>query len=68
MTIILQNGIILLVEQLAMGWMTKGLEFESQWGKNFSFLHVIQTSFGAHPASHPMSTGGYFPRSKVAGA
>jgi hypothetical protein len=33
-------------------------EFESRWGQEFTFLHVVQTGSGAHPASHRMSTGG----------
>jgi hypothetical protein len=40
-----------------MGWMTKGSEFESRWGQEFSLIHVIQTGSGAHPASYPMGTG-----------
>jgi hypothetical protein len=27
-------------------------------GKNFLFLHVVQTGPGNHPASYPMGTGG----------
>jgi hypothetical protein len=29
-----------------MGWTTMGSEFESQWGQEFSLLHVIQTDSG----------------------
>jgi hypothetical protein len=32
-------------------------EFESQWGQEFSLLHVVQTGSGAHPASYRMGTG-----------
>jgi hypothetical protein len=38
------------------GWTTERSEFESQWGQGFLFLHVFQTSSGAHTASYPMST------------
>jgi hypothetical protein len=48
--------------------MTKESEFESQWGQGFLLLHVVQTGYGAHPASYPMGTGGSFPRGKAAGA
>jgi hypothetical protein len=43
------------------GWTTKGSVFESRWGKEFLFLHVVQTGSGAQSASYPMWTGGYFP-------
>jgi hypothetical protein len=33
---------------------------------SFSRLPVIQTSSGAHPASYPLGTGGFFPRGKAA--
>jgi hypothetical protein len=29
--------------------------------QEFSLVHVVQTGFGAHPASYPMRTGGSFP-------
>jgi hypothetical protein len=35
--------------------------------QDFSPLHVVQTGSGAHPASYPMGTGGYFPRVKRLG-
>jgi hypothetical protein len=43
----------------------KRSEFESQWGQEFSLLHV-QTSSGAYLTSYPMGTGNFFPRGKVA--
>jgi hypothetical protein len=43
-------------------------EFESWWVQEFSLLHVVQTSSGAHQASYPMGTGGSFPGGKAAGA
>jgi hypothetical protein len=57
----------------AVGWATgyglddKGSEFESRWKQDLSFLHVVQTGSGAHPASYPMGTGGFFPGGKAAG-
>jgi hypothetical protein len=36
----------------------EGSEFKSQLGQEFSFLHIVQTGSGAHPASQPMGTGG----------
>jgi hypothetical protein len=35
--------------------------------RNFSLCHRVQTASGAHPASYPMSTYGYFPGVKAAG-
>jgi hypothetical protein len=29
--------------------------------KDFSVLHSVQASSGAHPAFYPMGTAGYFP-------
>jgi hypothetical protein len=43
-----------------MGWKVDGLEFESQYGQEYS-LHVVQTGFRAHPASYSMGTGDMFP-------
>jgi hypothetical protein len=39
-------------------------------GKNRSKIltFIIQNSFGAHPASYPMGTGGSSPGGKAAGA
>jgi hypothetical protein len=34
-------------------------------GRVESFLHVVQTSSGAHPASYPMVTGGSFSGGKA---
>jgi hypothetical protein len=47
--------------------MTKRSEFKSQWKEEFSFLHVVETGSGIHPASHPMGKGGFFPGDKAAG-
>jgi hypothetical protein len=58
-------GIVQSVQQLATGWMTRGSEFESRAGQEFSPLHIIQTSSGVHPSSYPMGTGGSFPRGKA---
>jgi hypothetical protein len=32
---------------IATGWTTEGLEWESQWGQEFSILHVVQTGSGS---------------------
>jgi hypothetical protein len=32
---------------------------------NLSLHHCIQNSYGAHPASYPMGTRGFFPRGKA---
>jgi hypothetical protein len=32
--------------------------------RDFSLLHSVQTGSGAHPASHPVGTGGSFPSDK----
>jgi hypothetical protein len=34
----------------------KGSEFDSQYGKEFLLLHIIETSSVAHPASCPLCT------------
>jgi hypothetical protein len=39
------------VQRLATGWMTERSEFDSRWGQEFSFLHVIQTGSRVHPTS-----------------
>jgi hypothetical protein len=35
---------------------------------NFSLNHRVQNGSGAHPASYPMGTRGFFPGAKAAGA
>jgi hypothetical protein len=35
--------------------------------KDFPFLHVVRTSYEAHPACYPVGTGGSFPGGKAAG-
>jgi hypothetical protein len=47
------TGIAQSVERLVKGWTTEGSEFESRWGQEFSFLHVIQTGSGA-PTQPPI--------------
>jgi hypothetical protein len=42
---------------IATGWTTEESKFESRYGQERSFLHVVQTGFGVHPASYPMGTG-----------
>jgi hypothetical protein len=41
--------------------------FYFRQGQYFSFLHRVQTSSGAHQASHPTGTGGTFPGGEAAG-
>jgi hypothetical protein len=53
---------------LTMGWMTEWSEFESWYSEEFSLLHIVQTSSGAHPTSQLTGTRGSFTRSKSAGA
>jgi hypothetical protein len=38
-----------------MSWMVKGLEFQYQWGKEFSLFRIIQNGSGAH-LSYKMGT------------
>jgi hypothetical protein len=45
----------------------RGVEVESQYGQEFSVLHVIQTGSWVHPTSYPMGTGGSFPGGKRPG-
>jgi hypothetical protein len=51
------------------GWTSEESEFEYRQSQKFSFLHVVQTSSGDHPASYPMDVGGgvLFPRVKLQG-
>jgi hypothetical protein len=49
------------------GWTTEGLEFESQYGQEFSLLHRVQTDSGTHSPSSPMDNGGSFPSLKRQG-
>jgi hypothetical protein len=44
-----------------------GIRFPTGAG-NCSLLHHVQTGSGAHPASCPMGTRGYFPGNKAAGS
>jgi hypothetical protein len=54
----MKAGVSQSVQQLATGWTTEGLKFESRHGQQFCPLHVVQTGSGAHPASYPIGTGG----------
>jgi hypothetical protein len=38
--------------------MTEGSEFESSWGQDFSFSHLVQTGSEAHLAFYQMDTRG----------
>jgi hypothetical protein len=42
-----------------MGWTAK-VQFLAR-ARDFSLLHSVQTSSGAHPASYPVGVGGSFP-------
>jgi hypothetical protein len=53
---------------MATGSTAEESEFESQSGKDFSPLHVVQTGSQAHPASCPVGAGDSFPGGKAAGA
>jgi hypothetical protein len=50
----------------AYGLDDRGAKFESWQGKEFSLLHIVQTS--SVPTSYPMGTDGSFPGRKVAAA
>jgi hypothetical protein len=39
-----------------------GTELKSWCGQEFSFLHVVKTNYGTHPASYTVGTGGISPR------
>jgi hypothetical protein len=56
-------GIAQSVQRLPTDWTTHGSELQ---GQEFSFLHVVQSGSGAHPASYPMGTGGSFSGGKAA--
>jgi hypothetical protein len=43
------------------------MNFESRWGQEFLFLHVVQTDSGVHPTSYAVGTGGSFPGVKPPG-
>jgi hypothetical protein len=40
----------------------RAIEVRSPTGADFSSSPCVQISSGAHPASYPMGTGGFFPR------
>jgi hypothetical protein len=49
---------------IVMAWTTR-VRFPAV--NDFTLLHGVQTSFGAHPAFYPMGTRGSFPGGKAAG-
>jgi hypothetical protein len=49
------------------GWTRELSEFESRQGQEFSFPHVVQTGFKAHPISYPLGTGNFSVGDKAAG-
>jgi hypothetical protein len=46
---------------IATGWATEELGFDSRYGKELSFLPVVQTGSGVHSTSCPMSSRASFP-------
>jgi hypothetical protein len=58
-------SVLVVIEILALRMI--GVRFPVGAG-NFLLLHRVQTGSGAHRASYPMGTGGYFPGGKAAGA
>jgi hypothetical protein len=46
---------------IATGWTTR-VRFPAL--QDYSLLHVVQTGSGAHPASYPVGTWGFFPGGK----
>jgi hypothetical protein len=52
---------------IATGWTTEGSEFESQWGQEFSLLHVVQTGSGAAKPPFYWVPGRVLPRVGKAG-
>jgi hypothetical protein len=55
------------VAGIATGWTIEGSEFDSRWGQEFSFLHVVQTCPEVHPTSYQTGTGSFFSGGKAAG-
>jgi hypothetical protein len=48
------------VQQLVTGLMPEGSQFEFWQQKQYSLLHIIQTTSGIHTASYTMGTKGSF--------
>jgi hypothetical protein len=65
---LLRAGIAQAVYRLAYGLDDLEVGVRVQDGREFSFLHVVQTGSGAHPATYPMGIGGSFTGAIVAGA
>jgi hypothetical protein len=43
----------------ATGWTTEGSELESQYGQEWSLLHIVRTRSEAHTTSYLTGTGGF---------
>jgi hypothetical protein len=52
---------------IATSWTTEGSEWQSRWGQEFLFLHLVQTCSGVHSTSYPMGTGALYPGVKRPG-
>jgi hypothetical protein len=50
---------------IAAGYVPGGRDLSPGRGKGFFFTHIVQTGAGAHTASWPMDTGGFFPGSRA---
>jgi hypothetical protein len=63
--VLLELLIIILLSEWHVGmtadWKTDEQDLESRQNQELSFLHIVQTGPGAHPASYPMDTGAPFP-------
>jgi hypothetical protein len=49
-------------------WITEETGFESQYGQEFSLLHIVQTGSGVNSPSYSMGTEGSFHGGKAAWA
>jgi hypothetical protein len=52
----------------AYGQDDRGVGVRVPVGSEFSLLHIVQTSSGAHPDSYPKGVGGSFHGGKAAGS
>jgi hypothetical protein len=55
-----RRNILCLLSGIGLGYGLDDRGFESRQRLE-NFRHSVQTGFGAHPASYPMGTGGFFP-------
>jgi hypothetical protein len=60
---------IIIFLQISQNWgFIKHIKFILTLCQELSLLHSVQIGSGAHPGTHTMGTGGYFPGDKAAGA